>query len=42
LDAIEHWQQRNDDFPFKKMLADSVRESLDTYIDTIKNNVIWK
>ncbi len=42
LDAIESWQQENNDIPFKSLLIDSVRESLDIYLDTLKNNVMWK
>lgn len=42
LDAIERWQQKNDDVPFKELLIDSVRESLEIYIDTLKNNIMWK
>ncbi|HCM24939.1 MAG: hypothetical protein A2Z99_11500 [Treponema sp. GWB1_62_6] len=42
LDAIERWQQNDDDLPFKGLLIDSVRESLDVYLDTLRNNIIWK
>ena len=42
LDAIESWQQSNNDIPFKKLLITSVRESLEIYLDTIRNNIVWK
>jgi Fic family protein len=41
LDAIEEWQQNNNEFPFKKMLIESVSESLEIYLDTLKNKIIW-
>lgn len=42
LDAIESWQQNSDDLPFKRLFIDSVRESLEVYLDTLQNNIIWK
>jgi Fic family protein len=42
LDSIECWQQNNNDIPFKKLIVESVQESLDVYLDTLRNNVIWK
>jgi len=42
LDAIESWQQNSNDIPFKRLLIDSVRESLEIYLDTLRNNIIWK
>jgi Fic family protein len=42
LDSIECWQQSNNDIPFKKLLLESVLQSLEIYLDTIRNNVIWK
>lgn len=42
LDAIENWQQNSNDIPFKKLLITSVRESLEIYLDTLRNNIMWK
>jgi Fic family protein len=42
LDAIEEWQDTANKEPLVKMIAESVNESLDIYIETIEKNVIWK
>lgn len=42
LDSIENWQQKNDDISFKKLLIESVNASLEVYLDTIRNEIIWK
>lgn len=42
LDSIEKWQQENDQIDFQMMLAESVYESLNLYIETLEKNVIWK
>lgn len=42
LDAIEEWQNSANKEPLVKMIADSVNESLDLYIETIEKNVLWK
>ncbi|UTC66767.1 MULTISPECIES: Fic family protein [unclassified Treponema] len=42
LNAIENWQQNNNEIPFKKLLIASLKESLEIYLDTLKNNIIWK
>lgn len=42
LDSIESWQQNNSKLEFENILSASVCESLQLYIDTIKNQVIWK
>lgn len=42
LDAIESRQQHNNDIPFKNLLIDAVKENLEIYLDTVKNNIIWK
>ncbi|HPX27650.1 MAG TPA: Fic family protein [Treponemataceae bacterium] len=42
LDAIENWQQSSNKSVFIKMVIESVKESIETYLDTLNNNIIWK
>jgi Fic family protein len=42
LDAIEDWQRNNDKERFYEIVIKSETESLEKYLETIKNNVIWK
>ncbi len=42
LDAIEAWQQNNQKEPLFKLVCAAVKESLELYIDTLKNGVVWK
>ena len=42
LDAIEAWQDTNNKEPLVTMIAESVNEALDLYIETIEKNVTWK
>jgi Fic family protein len=48
LDAIESWQNNNDSEDctnkndFYKLIINYERESLETYLETIKKNILWK
>ena len=42
LDAIERWQQHNSKEDFYKIILKYEEESLENYLETIKNNIIWK
>jgi Fic family protein len=42
LDAIESWQQNNNKEKFHEIIAKCEEESLEKYLETIKNNIIWK
>jgi Fic family protein len=42
LDALEQWQASGSKENFYNMIIERERESLETYIKTIKENVIWK
>lgn len=42
LDSIEEWQQNQNKGFFQVLLAKSVLESMELYIETIKKGVIWK
>ena len=42
LDAIEEWQQNDNTEAFRILLANSVLESMEIYLETIKKGVIWK
>lgn len=41
LDSIEEWQQNNRKEPFQELLANSVHESMQIYIETLQKGVIW-
>jgi Fic family protein len=42
LDALEQWQTNNKKEDFYDMIIECEKESLETYIKTIKENIIWK
>jgi Fic family protein len=42
LDAIELWQNENKKDDFYNIIADYEKESLEIYLKTIKENIIWK
>jgi Fic family protein len=42
LDAIEDWQQNNNKDVFYKLIINYEEESLEQYLNTIKNNILWK
>jgi Fic family protein len=42
LDAIESWQQNNNKEKFYELIVKYEKESLEKYLETIKNNIIWK
>ena len=42
LDSMEEWQQNQNKESFQVLLANSVLESMELYIETIKKGVIWK
>ena len=42
LDAIESWQNKNDKEEFYNMVADYEKESLEIYLKTVKEKIIWK
>jgi Fic family protein len=42
LDSMEEWQQNQNKESFQQLLAISVLESLEIYVETIKKGVIWK
>jgi Fic family protein len=42
LDAIESWQRDGNKEKFYELLAEYEKESLEKYLETIKNNIIWK
>jgi Fic family protein len=42
LDAIESWQNNNEKNVFYNILADYEKESLEIYLQTIKEKIIWK
>ena len=42
LDALEKWQTAGHKDDFYKMIMEYERESLELYIKTIKENIIWK
>jgi len=42
LDSMEEWQQNKNKEFFQILLANSVLESMELYIETIKKGVIWK
>lgn len=42
LDAIEAWQNGNEKEQLVTMIAETVNESFDLYIETIEKNVTWK
>jgi Fic family protein len=42
LDALEQWQTNNKKEDFYNMIIECEKESLETYIKTIKENIIWK
>lgn len=42
LDAIEAWEQRNQKEPLLDLICAAVQESLELYLDTLKNGVVWK
>jgi len=42
LDSMEEWQQNQNKESFQVLLANSVLESMELYIETIRKGVIWK
>ncbi len=42
MDALEAWQQKRSEEPFFSLVFDAVKESLELYLDTLQNNIIWK
>ncbi|GHV72163.1 cell division protein Fic [Spirochaetia bacterium] len=42
LDAIEEWQQNNNKEKFYEIILEYEQESLEQYLETIKNKIIWK
>jgi Fic family protein len=42
LDALEQWQNNNNKEDFFEMIIESVKESLEIYIKTVKEKIIWK
>jgi len=42
LDALEQWQNSNKKENFYNMIIESEKESLETYIKTIKEKIVWK
>jgi Fic family protein len=42
LDAIEDWQQNNNEDAFYNLIINYEEESLEQYLNTIKNNILWK
>jgi Fic family protein len=42
LDALEQWQNNNNKDDFYYMVIESERESLEIYIKTIKEKIVWK
>jgi hypothetical protein len=42
LDAIERRQQNNDREKFYELIIKYEKESLEKYLETVKNNIIWK
>jgi Fic family protein len=42
LDAIESWQQDNNREKFYKIIIQYEKESLEKYLETIKEKIIWK
>jgi Fic family protein len=42
LDAIELWQNKNEKEDFYNMVADYEKESLEIYLKTIKEKILWK
>jgi Fic family protein len=42
LDAIEDWQQNNSKESFLKIILEQERESLEQYLETLKNKIVWK
>ena len=42
LDALEAWQNRNEKDHFYNVIADYEKESLEVYLKTIKDKIIWK
>jgi Fic family protein len=42
LDAIESWQQDNNKEQFYEIIIKYEEASLEKYLETIKNNIIWK
>jgi Fic family protein len=42
LDAIESWQQDNNKEKFYEIIARYEKESLEKYLETIKERIIWK
>jgi len=42
LDSMEEWQQNGRKESFQELVANSVYESMEIYLETIKKGVIWK
>jgi hypothetical protein len=42
LDAIELWQSNNKKDDFYNIIINYEKESLETYLETIKKNILWK
>ncbi|GHT51349.1 hypothetical protein FACS1894102_7270 [Spirochaetia bacterium] len=42
LDAIEEWQQNNNREIFYEIILEYESESLEQYLETMKNKIIWK
>jgi Fic family protein len=42
LDAIESWQQNNNREKFYEIITESEKQSLEKYLETIEERIIWK
>jgi hypothetical protein len=42
LDAIEIWRNKNEKEMFYNIIIDYEKESLEIYLKTIKEKIIWK